>query len=135
MQKSIRLCIIVISILMFLLTGCSDNNKEVKADNSVAFNSLIEKVISIQYGNKDIKETDIFSKEYIDKIPKDENFYKDKLNPYRILSSNIEETKSDTEEKFEVCVRIADKEGEYIQVLHMIKINERYFVDNIEYDI
>jgi hypothetical protein len=57
------------------------------------------------------------------------------LNPYRILSSNIEEIKSETEEKFEVCVRIADKKGEYIEVLHMIKINERYFVDNIEYDI
>ena len=135
MQKSIRLCIIVISILMFLLTGCSDNKKEVKANNSVDFDSLIEKVISIQYGNKEIKETDIFSKGYIDKIPKDQNFYKEQLNPYRILSSNIEETKSETEEKFEVCVRIADKEGEYIQVLHMIKINERYFVDNIEYDI
>lgn len=57
------------------------------------------------------------------------------MNPYRILSSNIEEIKSETEEKFEFYVRIADKEGEYIQVLHIIKINERYFVDNIENDI
>lgn len=135
MQKIIRLCIIVISILMLLLTGCNDSKKEEKANNSVDFNSLIEKVISIQYGNKDIKEADVFSKEYTDKIPKDQNFYKEQLNPYRILSSTIEEIKSETEEEFEVYVRIADKEGEYIQVLHIIKINERYFVDNIEYDI
>jgi uncharacterized lipoprotein YehR (DUF1307 family) len=63
MKKIIRLCIIVISILMLLLTGCNDSKYEEKANSSFDFNSLIEKVIIIQHGNKDIKEADFFPRD------------------------------------------------------------------------
>lgn len=129
------LCIISISMILFLLTGCSHNKKASKVESDIDFNSLIEKAISIQYGNEDIEETDVFSKNYIDKIPEEQNFYKEQLNPYKIIRSNIEEIKSTADENLDIWVRIADEKGEYIQVLHMVKIDERYYIDNIEYDI
>lgn len=138
MKKNIGLYIISISVLIFILAGCSANqrvsNQESKVNNS-DLKSLMEKAISIQYGNKDIKETEVFSKNYLDRIPKEQNFYKEQLNPYKILRSNIEEVKSESEENLVVSVRIADKEGEYFQALHMIKIKGSYYIDNIEYDI
>lgn len=129
--------VIVISTLIFILSGCSENKNVSKLENGADadFNSLIEKAISVQYGEKDIKKTDIFSKNYIKKIPEDKNFYKDELKPYEILRSNLEELENKTGDNLVVSVRISDTNGEYIQVLHMIKINGRYYIDNIEYDI
>lgn len=57
------------------------------------------------------------------------------MKPYRILRSSIEEIEDKPGEKFEIYVRIEDAQGEYFQVLHITKINEKFYVDNIEYDI
>lgn len=133
MKKNFVLYIISISVLLFVLTGCSGNKES--NSNSFEFNSLVEKAISVQYGNKNIKEKEVFSENYIVKIPNEESFFKEDMNPYKILSSNIEEVISESDEEMVVSVRISDKKGEYFQVLHIIKINESYYIDNIEYDI
>lgn len=134
-MKNAKSCIIALVILLILSAGCSGNKKAIKTDAGDYLNSLVEKVISFQYGNEDIIEADIFTKEFIDKIHTEQIIYKEHLNPYRILSSNIEDVKDKTDDSFEIYVRVEDKQGGYFQVLHVTKINERYYVDNIEYDI
>lgn len=133
MKKGIGLFIISVSVFMFILSGCSSKQE----DNVKNFelNNVMEKAISIQYGNKDIMKTEVFTKNYLDKISDDQNFYKEQLNPYKIVESNVEDVKSSSDGNLVINVRVNDKNGGYFQVIHMIKTDGRYYVDNIEYDI
>ncbi len=74
----------------------------------------------------------VFAYKFIDGI--DNNFYKKKLAPYKIVFRNykLHEVR---ENEFVVSVHIKDKNGKYIQVIYVKKQEDRYLITKIEYDI
>lgn len=114
----------------------SENKQE--ALNAQVKNSIIELInnsLKIQYGIDNTLLADVFTNEFINKISETPKFYKNELNPYKIIETNIDTVKDILSDKFIINVRISDKNGEYIQVLHIIRINGKYLIGEIEYDI
>jgi hypothetical protein len=126
-------------ILVFLLTSCSPlktNNNE--AQNNYFSNyikDLIDMSLKIQYKEDNITLTDVFTDEFIKKIPVTTNFYKKDLKPYKIISTNLDAMKEMSIDKPIVRVRINDSKGDYIQVMHFIRKEGKYHIAEIEYDI
>ncbi len=100
--------------------------------NSSPVEILINNSLSIQYGNSDIDLDKVFTNEFIDGI--DNNFYKKKLAPYKIVFRNYK-LREVRENEFVVSVHIKDKNGKYIQVIHIKKNKDKYLITKIEYDI
>jgi hypothetical protein len=112
------------------------NNYEVHEDsNSNCINDLIDKSLKIQYKVDNIALTDVFTDEFIKKIPVASNFYKQDLKPYKIISTNLDAVKDISINNQVVYVRINDSKGDYIQVMHFVKKDGKFLISEIEYDI
>jgi hypothetical protein len=122
------LFIITVILLLFLN---NDYQKNIISNNS-PIEELINNSLSIQYGNSDMDLDKVFTNEFIDGI--DNNFYKKNLAPYKIVFKNYKLRKV-RENEFVVSVHIKDKNGKYIQVIHVKKYEDKYLITNIEYDI
>lgn len=125
--------------IVIFLTSCSTvktNNNEVNKKNINNYiNELIDKSLQIQYEAEKIILTDVFTVEFIEKIPATSNFYKKDLKPYKIISTNLHAKLEISIDNPIVSVRINDSKGDYIQVMHFVKNDGKYFIAEIEYDI
>jgi hypothetical protein len=142
-----RVLVILVSLLFIIigLSGChkstatNSNNISVSTQQTEELNKsikdLINKSLDIQYGTSSIELTEGFSNSFIEKIKDTSNFYKKELKPYKIISINYDEIKDKSIDNFIVYVRLNDTKGEYTQVVHLIKKNGSFIVDEIEYDI
>lgn len=99
---------------------------------------LVNKSLNVQYNLSETELTSIYSSEFVEKIKDMPNlFYKMDLKPYKIISMHqvsykIEKASIET---FVFYVRISDNKGDYFQVIHMVKKNGAFIINNIEYDI
>lgn len=100
-----------------------------------SINELIDKSLKIQYGSEEIELAEVFTDEYIQSISKSTDFYKKDLAPYKIVAANLDRIDYALTDNFAINVRVNDKKGDYIQVMHFIKKSGQYFVGDIEYDI
>jgi hypothetical protein len=133
-MKRKRLPIITIlfitAIILFLYFS---NNYQININsNNSPIDTLINNSLSIQYGNSDIDLDKVYTNEFIDSI--DNNFYKEKLAPYKIAFRNYK-LRDVRENEFVVSVHIKDKDGKYIQVIHIKQYIDKYLISKIEYDI
>ncbi len=95
---------------------------------------LISNSLSIQYGTGNTNLDSVYTQEFIDGIDNNYNFYKEELAPYQITFKDYT-LKATTESDYVVSVHIKDRNGSYIQVVHIIEANDRYLISEIEYDI
>lgn len=130
--------ILAILTIAFFLASCKvasvdqqASKEEVPLNITVA--DLIDKSLNIQYENDGTTLTGVFTDEFIKSIP--DNFYKKDLKPYEIVDTDFNEPKDASEDNFIAYVRVNDIKGDYIQVVHFIKRNGKYLIDEIEYDI
>jgi len=130
------ICISLIMIIILVLFGTNIiNNKKAISTTDNPMEILINNSLSIQYGNSKIDLKSVFTSEFIDRIEENENnFYKKKLAPYKILYKNYK-LKKVGENEFVVSIHIEDRNGRYIQVIHLIKNEDVYLISDIEYDI
>lgn len=134
-KKKLSLIIItllIISAFMFASNLSKRKNSITTIDDPIP--NLINHSLSIQYGIENIDLNSVFTEEFIDRIDNNSNFYKEKLAPYQITYKNYNLTKID-EKEYVLRVHIEDRNGSYIQVIHVVKEGERYLISNIEYDI
>ncbi len=124
---------LLISIAVLFGARIIHNKDSVSATND-PIEYLINNSLSIQYGIGNIELSSVFTEEFIDNIDRNSHFYKKKLAPYQIIYKNYNLRKV-AENEFTVSVHIEDKNGGYIQVIHVIKEGESYLIANIEYDI
>ena len=140
------LCFSLITLLVIVgFLGCDKRSDTYVNNTSKALQQneeldknledLVSKSLDIQYGISNIELTEVFSKEYIKKIHSASNFYKKELRPYKIISTNYDEMKDTSVDDLIIFVRIEDSSGGYQQNMHLIKINDTFVVDEIEYDI
>ena len=129
-------CILLIMIIILVLFSTNIiNYKNAVSTTDNPIEILINNSLSIQYGNSKIDLKSVFTSEFIDRIEENENnFYKKKLAPYKILYKNFK-IKKVGENEFVVSVHIDDMNGRYIQVIHLIKNEDVYLISDIEYDI
>lgn len=128
MKKNIFVIItffIFVCIVSVIINSNSNENK---------INSIILKSIEYQYSKKNMNLNEIYTKEFIGKISEDRTFHKEKLQPYKIVDIYTIE-KDIKKGKYSIGVRISDKNGDYIQVMHISKVNNSFYIFNIEYDI
>lgn len=113
-------------LLLVLIITSYDNDTKIK---KIAFVS-----IESQYNNEKTNLDRLYAKEFIEKISNDKMFYKRNLGPYKIL--NIYTIKKNIMKgDYSIGVRISDRRGEYIQVMHIKKTNNSFYIFDIEYDI
>lgn len=144
MKKTLYL-VLILFILSTWFWGCSkkidDNINEtstnIQQTNELSKNieGLINKSLNIQYGTSEIELSQVFSSKFISKIQDTLNFYKKELKPYKIVSINLDGLKNGLADNFVVYVRVSDSKGEYTQVVHIIKKDGIYVIEDIEYDI
>ena len=96
---------------------------------------LITKSLDIQYGISNAELTEVFSNKFVKRIQETSNFYKKELKSYKIISINHDETKDISTENLVVYVRMEDTKGGYTQVIHLVKKNGIFVIDEIEYDM
>lgn len=114
----------------------SENKKEaLNAQVKNSINELINNSLKIQYGIDNTLLTDVFTNGFINSISEKPEFYKNELNPYKIIETNLDMVKDILSDNLIINVRISDKNGEYIQVMHIIRTNGKYLIEEIEYDI
>lgn len=111
----------------------SDKPKTEELNKSIK--DLINKSLDVQYGRSRIELSQVFSSNFISKIQDTLDFYKKDLNPYKIVSINLNELKDGSADNFVAYVRVSDLEGEYFQVIHIIKKDGMFIIEGIEYDI
>jgi hypothetical protein len=140
------LCFSLITLLVIVgFLGCDKRSDTYVNNTSKALQQneeldknledLVIKSLDIQYGISNIELTEVFSKEYIKKIQSTSKFYKKELKPYKIISINHDEIKDMSINNLVIFIRIEDRNGEYQQNMHLIKRNDTFVVDEIEYDI
>jgi hypothetical protein len=136
MNKKILILIptvlLIIIAVLYALTLIYRNDSINTTDDPVE--NLINNSLSIQYGNNNIDPNSVFTEEFIDGIDNNHYFYKDKLIPYQITYKHYNLTEI-AENEYVVSVHIEDRNGSYIQVIHIIKEHDCYLISDIEYDI
>lgn len=134
-KKKLSLISITFLIIMaFMFASKLNNRKNSITTTDDPISNLINHSLSIQYGIENIELNSVFTEKFIDSIDNNSNFYKEKLAPYQITYKNYNLTKIDKNE-YVLSVHIEDKNGSYIQVVHVVKEGERYLISDIEYDI
>jgi hypothetical protein len=116
------------------INNTSENTGQIE-ELTKDFKGLITKSLDIQYGTSNIVLTEVFTNEFVNKIEGISAFYKKELKPYKIISINYYETKDISAGHLVVYVRVEDTEGEYAQIVHLVKKNGIFAIDDIEYDI
>ena len=97
---------------------------------------LVSTSLLIQYSNDNTNIDNVFTKDFINNMDKSSNFYKKDLAPYKIIDKGcLNSLTKVNENEFTVSVNIEDKRGRYIQIIHIIKLGDVYYISNIEYDI
>jgi hypothetical protein len=124
--------VLILIVIGFGLRQFSNESSEVGTGDPIE--NLINNSLSIQYGTENIELKSVFTDELIDYIDTDYNFYKEELGPYQVVYKNFR-LKEVAENEYTVSVHIEDKNGRYIQVVHIIKEGECYLISDIEYDI
>lgn len=111
----------------------AEDKNPVKDPNFISqIESLASKSLELQYNKSNEKALlDILSTDYIKKL--DNYFYKIKSVPYKILNFSPISNLDTNYNKFSIKVNIKDKMGEYEQEMIIIKINDKYYIDNILY--
>lgn len=132
--KRILIPAILLITIVVLFVPRILQDKEADSTSSDPIERLINHSLSIQYGTDDIDVYSVFTEEFIVNLDQDRYFDKTKLAPYHIIyrNSNLLEI---AENEYVVSVHIEDKDGRYIQILHIIKEKENYRISKIEYDI
>lgn len=102
--------------------------------NDIIIKQLIVKSIESQYNDEKVNLGQLYTKEFIEKVKNDKTFYKENLRPYKIINIYTIE-KNIKKGDYSFGVRISDKNGEYIQIMHVKKINNSFLIFDIEYDI
>jgi hypothetical protein len=124
--------VLILIVIGFGLRQFSNESSEVGTGDPIE--NLINNSLSIQYGTENIELKSVFTDELIDYIDTDYNFYKEELGPYHVVYKNFH-LKEVAKNEYTVSVHIEDKNGRYIQVVHIIKEGECYLISDIEYDI
>lgn len=131
----ISLLLILLIALGFIYTNIVNSNNANTTDNN-SIKNIVNNSLWIQYSNNNTNIDRVFTNDYIDDIDKSSNFYKKNLAPYKIVDKNyIRSLIKVSENEFIVSVQIDDKNGRYIQIIHIIKERDVYLISNIEYDI
>lgn len=132
MKRYLFIFILLVSaILIFGLATYEQRYNGTSQD--IEIKRLIKVSLDIQYKKKTENLELTFTQEFINNIK--DNFYKKNLSPYIVLDNDFIETLTANNDEFIVSIRIADRKGSYIQVVHIVKNNNMYLIDNIEYDI
>jgi hypothetical protein len=131
---------LMVFALLFSFTFSNSFISDLTESDTVPFNDIEEKVIfdivqkaiRMQYDAEKDGLEEVFTNNFVREL--DNTFYKSNLKPFEIIKNSyrILEKKKDI---YTVSIRIADKNGEYIQVFTIIHKNNGYLIDNIEYDI
>ena len=133
MRISLIILIALVAIIIILVWKSSYNNSNTSEKDPI--DKLINSSLSIQYDKRNtIELSSVFTREFIDMIDNSSNFYKFNLAPYKVVFRNYTLNQVG-ENEFVVSIHIKDKNGRYIQVIHLIKRNDEYLISEIEYDI
>ncbi|MDF2907697.1 MAG: hypothetical protein K0R34_3018 [Herbinix sp.] len=134
-RKYLLLISAVFLLIIAILSASSmDRDKNSGLASSDPIDSLINNSLSIQYGTDDIDLKSVFTEEFINNLGQNSNFDKKKLAPYQIIYKNYN-LREEAANEYVVSVSIEDKDGSYIQVIHITKEEGVYRISRIEYDI
>jgi hypothetical protein len=136
MNRKIRLLIPATFLLIIAVLSASSmaRDKNSGSASSDPIDHLINNSLSIQYGTDDIDLKSVFTEEFIKNLDQNSNFDKKKLAPYQINYKNYN-LREEAANEYVVSVSIEDKDGSYIQVIHITKEEGVYRISRIEYDI
>lgn len=131
MKRYRRFSIPMVSfILLFSLISCGESG--VKREEKIR--ALVQASLDIQYEHETEDLDSVYTKKFSSNFP--DYYYKDDLGPCKITNYDFMTTLTETEEgELVVAVRVEDKQGSYIQVIHIVKDKSNYLIDYIEYDI
>ncbi len=112
----------------------ADTASIVSTSQEKEIRDLVKTSLEIQYEHKTEALDLVYTEEFYSNLP--DYYYKDNLGPCEITNYDFMTTLTKTDDgELVVAVRVEDKQGSYIQVIHMIRNESGYLISNIEYDI
>lgn len=124
--------VLIYSVALCTLASCGSGPSMAGRENEIR--ELIYESLDIQYGHKTEDLELVYTKDFLGSIP--DGFYKDALSPYMDANDDFMTTLRTADNgEFVVDVRVEDKQGGYIQIIHIVKDKTNYLIDSIEYDI
>ncbi len=119
-------------ILLFTLASCGSGESDASREGKIR--ALVQASIDSQYEHKTEDLGSVYTKEFSSDFP--EYYYKDDLGPCKITNYDFMTTLTETDDgELVVAVRVEDKQGSYIQIIHITKDKTNYLINYIEYDI
>jgi len=130
--------LILVSSLVVLKFKIAENKGSdmLIPENTGPISRIVISSLLVQYSNDKPDINKIYTKDFINSIKNNINFYKEKLASFKFVNKNfLNSLREVKENEFTVRVHIDDKRGRYYQVIHIVKQDDVYLVSNIEYDI
>lgn len=135
--------LVVIAILIFVVVSIFIvyprwvNNITFRHLNSLSpdIELLIHDALDVQYGKSNVKLSEVYTEEFISS--KDFSKTNHKIYaPYILFrEQHMNVVYTETGDFYSITIHIEDKAGSYFQVIYFEKIDNKYYIKNIEHDI